>query len=133
VAIISHRLWHKEFGDDRNVAGKTLTLNGRTVAIVGVMPRDFEFPGGANMIPGLQFATKNDVWMPLAMDAQERSNQGSLNLAMIGRLKAGGTIPQAENELRAIEKSLPLGTVNYSVNLVPLQKQMVGNIQRLLL
>src|SRR6185369_17964050 len=87
VAIISHRLWHKEFGDDRNVAGKTLTLNGRTVAIVGVMPRDFEFPGGANMIPGLQFATKNDVWMPLAMDDQERKNQGSLNLALLGRLK----------------------------------------------
>jgi putative ABC transport system permease protein len=133
VAIISHRLWQKEFGGDRNMVGKTLTLNGRTVTVVGVMPRDFEFPGGANMIPGLQFATKNDIWMPLAMDAQERNNQGSLNLAMIGRLKAGVTIPQAENELRAIESGLPLGTVNYSINLVPLQKQMVGNIQRLLL
>ena len=133
VAIISHRLWQKEFGGDQGVVGKTLTLNGRGVSIVGVMPREFEFPGGANMIPGLQFATKNDIWMPLAMDARERSNQGSLNLAMIGRLKAGVTIPQAENELRAIENSLPLGTVNYSINLVPLQKQMVGNIQRLLL
>jgi len=36
--------------------GQSLTLNGRTVQIVGVMPRDFEFPGSANMIPGLQFA-----------------------------------------------------------------------------
>ena len=133
VVIISYRLWQKEFGSDRGVVGKTLTLNGRTMTIVGVMPRDFEFPGGANMIPGLQFATKNDIWMPLAMDAQERNNHGSLNLAMIGRLKAGITIPQAESELSAIESSLPLGRVSYSVKLIPLQKQMVGNIQRLLL
>ena len=40
---------------------------------------------------------------------------------------------QVENELRAIETTLPLGTVGYTVNLINLQKQMVGNIQRLLL
>jgi putative ABC transport system permease protein len=133
VAVISYRLWQKEFGGDPQVTGKTMTLNGRTVALVGVMPRDFEFPGSANMIPGLQFATRNDVWMPLAMTADERGNQGSLNLAVIGRLKPGVSVAQAENELRAIEKTLPLGTVGYTVNLINLQKQMVGNIQRLLL
>lgn len=133
VAIISHRFWQREFAADRNVLGKNLTLDGHTVTVVGVMPRDFEFPGGANMVPGLQFATRNDIWMPLAMTAQERNNQGSLNLALLGRLKPGITINQAENELRTIETSLPLGTIGYTVNLVPLQKQMVGNIQRLLL
>src|SRR2546423_1640033 len=133
VAIISHRFWQREFAADQNVLGKNLTLDGHTVTIVGVMPRDFEFPGGANMVPGLQFATRNDIWMPLAMTDQERNNQGSLNLALLGRLKPGITINQAENELRTIETSLPLGTIGYTVNLVPLQKQMVGNIQRLLL
>ncbi len=133
VALISYRLWQKEFGGDPQVVGKNLTLNGRTVQVVGAMPRDFEFPGSANMIPGLQFATKNDIWMPLAMNADERSNQGSLNLAVIGRLKPGVSIAQAENELRAIEKTLPLGTIGYTVNLINLQQQMVGNIRRLLL
>lgn len=133
VAVISHRLWQREFAADKSVLGKSLTLNGQTVTVVGVMPRDFEFPGGANMIPGLQFATKNDIWMPLAMNGEERKNQGSLNLALLGRLKPGVTVSQAENELRAIETSLPLGTIGYTVNLIPLQKQMVGNIQRLLL
>jgi hypothetical protein len=109
VAIISHRLWQREFSADQSVLGKSLTLNGRTVTIVGVMPREFEFPGGANMIPGLQFATKNDIWMPLAMDDQERKNQGSLNLALLGRLKPNVTINQAENELRTIQTSLPWG------------------------
>jgi len=133
VAIISHRFWQREFAADQNVLGKNITLDGHTVTVVGVMPRDFEFPGGANMVPGLQFATRNDIWMPLAMTDQERNNQGSLNLAVLGRLKPGITINQAENELRTIETSLPLGTIGYTVNLVPLQKQMVGNIKRLLL
>jgi putative ABC transport system permease protein len=133
VAVISYRLWQKEFGGDAKALGKTLTLNGRTVQIVGVMPRDFEFPGSANMIPGLQFATRNDIWMPLAMNAEEHGNIGSLNLAVIGRLKPGVSVAQAENELRAIETTLPLGTIGYTVNLINLQKQMVGNIRRLLL
>jgi putative ABC transport system permease protein len=133
VAVISYRLWQKEFGGVASVPGKTLTLNGQTVQIVGVMPRDFEFPGSANMIPGLQFATRNDLWVPLAMTADERGNQGSLNLAVIGRLKPGVSIAQAENELRAIQTTLPLGTIGYTLNLINLQKQMVGNIQRLLL
>src|SRR5881394_1447238 len=133
VAVISYRLWQKEFGGDPRALGQNLTLNGRTVQVVGVMPRDFEFPGSANMIPGLQFAIRNDIWMPLAMSAEERGNQGSLNLAVIGRLKPGVTVAQAENELRAIETTLPLGTIGYTVNLINLQKQMVGNIQRLLL
>ena len=133
VAVISHRFWQREFGGDQRVIGKSLTLDGHTVRIVGVMPRDFEFPGGANMIPGLQFAIKNDVWVPLAMSAEERKNQGSLNLALLGRLKSGVTLAQAENETRTIQKSLPLGTIGYTLNLVPLKKQMVGNIKPLLL
>lgn len=133
VAIISHRLWQREFGGNPNVLGKQLTLDGRTVVVTGVMPRGFEFPGSANMIPGLQIATKNDIWMPLAMTAEERKNIGNLNLALLGRLKGNITIDQAESETRTIQKGLPLGTVGYTVNLVPLQKQMVGNIQRLLL
>jgi putative ABC transport system permease protein len=64
VAIISNRLWQREFGGDPNAVGKDLTLDGRTVRVVGVMPGHFEFPGGANMIPGLQFAIRNDIWMP---------------------------------------------------------------------
>jgi predicted permease len=133
VVVISNRLWQREFGADPKVVGKSLTLDGRTVTVVGVMPRGFDFPGGANMIPGLQFAPRNDIWMPLAMTADERKNQGSLNLALLGRLKEGVTLSQAQNETRAVQTSLPLGTIGYTVNLVPLQKQMVGNIKPLLL
>jgi hypothetical protein len=90
-------------------------------------------PGGANMLPGLQFATRTDLWVPLAMTEDERKNQGSLNLAMLGRLNEGVHINQAQTEIRAVQAGLPLGTIGYTLNLVPLQQQMVGNIKPLLL
>ncbi len=133
VAIISYGLWQRHFGGDQNVIGKTLSLTGQTVMVVGVMARGFQFPGGANMIPGLQFALQNDIWMPLAFTDEEKRQQGNLNLALIGRLKPGVSAGQAESELRALEQDLPLGKIGYTINALPLQQQMVGKIRKLLL
>src|SRR5258707_4270326 len=107
VAIISYGLWQRHFGGDQNVIGKMLSLTGQTVMVVGVMARGFQFPGGANMIPGLQFALQNDIWMPLAFTDEEKRQQGTLNLALIGRLKPGVSAGQAEAEVRALEQDLP--------------------------
>jgi ABC-type antimicrobial peptide transport system permease subunit len=126
-------LWQRRFGGDGNVIGKTITLTGQTAMIVGVMPRGFHFPGGANMIPGLQFALQNDVWVPLAFTDAERQQIGNLNLAVIGRLKPGVSPLQGETELRAIQQGLPLGTIGYTLNVVSLHQQMVGNIRKPLL
>jgi predicted permease len=133
VAVISHGLWQRHFGGDANVIGKTVTLTGESVIVIGVMPKGFQFPGGANMIPGLQFALQNDVWMPLAFTNEDKQQHGNLNLAVIGRLKPGVTPLQAETELRALQKNLPLGTVDYTLNVLPLHQQMVGKIRKLLL
>ncbi|HSE33644.1 MAG TPA: ABC transporter permease [Pyrinomonadaceae bacterium] len=133
VAIISYELWQRQFGSDQNIIGRSMTLSGRTVNIVGVMPQGFRFPGGANLIPGLQFALQNDVWMPLGLTAEEKTQQGNLNLALVGRLKPGVTTAQAELETRSIQSGLPLGSVGYTVNLVPLYQQMSGGVRRLML
>jgi predicted permease len=133
VAIISHSLWQRHFAADKNAIGKTMTLSGRNVMVVGVMPDGFQFPGGANMIPGLQFALQNDVWMPIAFTEEEKGRQGNLNLAVIGRLKPGVSANQAETDLRALQQNLPLGTIGYTVNVLPLHQQMTGKIRKLLL
>src|SRR5688572_240959 len=133
VAIISHSLWQRHFGGDNDVLGKTMTLTGQNAMIVGVMPEGFHFPGGANLIPGLQFSLQNDVWMPLAITDDQRARQGNLNLATIGRLKPGVPPLQGETELRAIQQELPLGTIGFSINVVPLHQQMVGAIRKPLL
>jgi len=133
VAIIRNELWQRHFAGDKNAIGKTLTLTGQSVMVVGVMPRGFQFPGGANMTPGLQFTLDNDIWMPLALTDEDRQRQGNLNLALIGRLKPGVSPAQAETELRAVQRNLPLGTIGYTLNLIPLHQQMVGKIRKLLI
>ncbi len=130
VAIISHDLWQRHFGGDTNVIGKTIMLTGQSAMIIGVMPEGFQFPGGANMIPGLQFALQNDVWMPLALTDEERQQHGNLNLAVIGRLKPGVSPLQGETELRTLQQDLPLGKIGYTLNVVSLHQQMVGSIRK---
>ncbi|HKR11321.1 MAG TPA: ABC transporter permease [Pyrinomonadaceae bacterium] len=133
VAVISHGLWQRHFGGDRNVVGKSIMLTGQSTMIVGVMPEGFRFPGGANMIPGLQFALQNDIWMPLAITDEERQRHGNLNIAVIGRLKSGVSALQGETELRALQQDLPLGKVGFTLNVLPLHQQMVGAIRKPLL
>jgi predicted permease len=130
VALISHGLWQRRFGGDKNVVGRTMMLTGQSTMVIGVMPEGFRFPGGANLIPGLQFAMQNDVWMPLAITEEERQQHGNLNLAVIGRLKPGVSALQGETELRAVQQGLPLGNIGFTLNIVPLHKQMVGSIRK---
>lgn len=67
VAVIGDRLWRRRYGGDPAVIGQTLTLNGRPYTIVGVAPREF---------PGLLFrAMSADVWLPVAMMGQVRTDQ----------------------------------------------------------
>jgi len=133
VAVISYGLWQRHFGSDQNIVGRSINLSGQTVSIVGVMPPGFRFPGGANLIPGLQFAFQNDVWVPLALTDDEISRQGNLNLALTGRLRDGVSIAQAKLETDSIQSGLPLGKIGYTFNLVPLYQQMAGGVRRLML
>src|SRR5215212_1995817 len=59
VVILSHGLWQRRFGSDPGIAGKALTLNGRSYTVVGVMPQDFRFPG-----------RQDEMWVPIAFSSQ---------------------------------------------------------------
>lgn len=90
VVILSHGLWQRRFAGDRGIVGKTLTLNGAGYAVVGVMPKDF------------QFYQKADLWAPVAFDAAEENNSDDHYLFAMGRLRPGITPEQARAEASAI-------------------------------
>jgi len=96
VAIVTSRLWRRVFGAGTRLSNQTLTLDGRSYAIVGVLPDDFQFPQG----PGA------DVLIPLALDpvAERRPLGPWVIVDVIGRLKPGVGIEQASAELAAIRK-----------------------------
>lgn len=92
--MLSDGLARDLFGGDTAAVGRTIRLNGREFLVVGVVPRDFSFPG---------FEAR--FWLPLALSDDQRSDarrhrNGWFN---IGRLRPGATIEQARAQLKAVD------------------------------
>ena len=94
VAIISHGLWQKGFGGASDIIGKQIQVDARTVTIVGVMPADFGFPPGSN--------DQADIIVPLQFDYANPGSRGSHFLSVIGKLRPGVTIEQAQSEMTSL-------------------------------
>ena len=110
-----------------------MTLTGQNVMVVGVMPRGFQFPGGAEHDPGLQFALDSDVWMPLALTDEDKQIQGTMNLARSSVVSDRAFHQARRKQSCTLQQNLPLGTIGHTLNVVPLHQQMVGKIRKLLL
>jgi len=104
VAVIGHDLWQRRFGGAPDVLGRQVTLSGERFTIVGVMPRHFSFPRGAELPAGLQFRPRTEVWTPLVLTERELSRRGTNNLAAVARLRAGVTAQQANADLSRIAR-----------------------------
>jgi putative ABC transport system permease protein len=97
TAAISDALWHEKFGGDAEVIGKTISLDGSSFTVIGVLP------------PGFEFERHDDVFVPLGLwfipghNLLKRDNQSSHVLA---RLKAGVTLTQARADLSTVAAQL---------------------------
>jgi predicted permease len=89
-AVISYSLWTDRFHRDPNVIGASLVLDRKPYQVIGVMPRDFEFPLSLGTLSGTQ------VWVPLSLTPDELSDQNSgfFGYSMIARLKDGVSVQQ---------------------------------------
>jgi putative ABC transport system permease protein len=103
VVVISDGLWQRLLGGDPNVVGRRLTLDGKSFEIVGVMPRGFDFPKGAELwiavAPEIDAASAG-----IKTDALEARWFGVL--FVVGRLQPGSTADQARRELDAINADI---------------------------
>src|SRR5215813_5147227 len=124
VVVLSHSMWQNRFASDPNVSGRTIQLNGRTYAIIGVMPAGFSFPDRATL------------WRPLAIDPAAL-DRGPHYLNVVGRLKTDVTLAQAQADMSALAARLsqqhPEKTSGHGVKIVSLTSVVVGDIGRALL
>ncbi|HVJ26369.1 MAG TPA: ABC transporter permease, partial [Vicinamibacterales bacterium] len=122
VVLLSHGLWQRRFGGAADVVGKTVVLNGVPNEIIGVMPPELRVPADAEM------------WKPLAVSDAQRNARGSFWLPMIGRLKPGVSVQQAQTEMSGIadrlEKAYPNIMAGFGANIVSLHRQLVGDVER---
>ncbi len=124
VVVLSHGMWQQRFAADRDIIGRSTTLNGAPATIIGVMPPGFAFPGGA------------EYWAPIALD-QATPSRGGHFLAVVARLKPGVTVEQSGAEMQMISERLakqyPKESAGESAEVVSVLDQMVGGARQSLL
>lgn len=129
IAMISHRLWAGRFGSDSAIVGRTVTLDGRAVRVVGVVSPRFVLPGW-----------DPDVWRPTMLDraaATRVSFRRAHWFRAVARLKAGITPSQADAQFQVVVKRLqkeyPATNTNMGAGMKPLHGFLVGDAKKPLL
>ena len=102
VVVVSERLWKRRFNSDPEFVGKQLSLNGRSFTVVGIMSEGFQFPLPLFNVQGGTFGQRVDIWKPIAFTKNELESRGSRSYGIIGRLKPGVSISQAQAEVETI-------------------------------
>lgn len=105
VAVISHALWKSLFAGRPDVLGHSISLDGSSYRIVGVMPPDFTYPSPTEL-PYSNGNDKTDVWRPLALTPKDAAERNNDSLNTIARLKPGVSREAALSEMSAIMQHL---------------------------
>ena len=124
VAVISYGLWQRSFGGDPYLVGTTRTFNGEQYTIAGIMPRGFAVQFPVNL--------PVELWTPLRRGSGD-DDRIAHYLYVLGRLKKGVSLEQAQAGMNVIARQLrqqyPDNNGASGVNIIPLQQQLVGEVQ----
>jgi putative ABC transport system permease protein len=133
ATILSYELWQRRFGSDPGILGKTILIDDQPQVVVGVMPRGFRvlMPPIAGMSPTI------DAWTPLRTDLARLPRDFQF-LRVIGRLKPGATVAQAQEEMNRIaerqrEQFQFHRNMGMHVDLFPMQADIVNHVRPTLL
>ena len=135
VVILSNELWQRQFGGDRGIIGRNITLDGKPFQVIGVMPPHFTYP--------LRFASPPELW--ISMSLLRATDDGSQPMTeqrdndffqCIARLKSGVSIRQAQANIDTVtanwHQQYP-AKINTGAKVVPELSAMVGNTHSALL
>jgi len=100
VTLVSYQTWQSRFHGDANILGQKILLDRKPYEVIGVMPREFEFP----LVPGQ--LNRSELWVPMSLTPGEVANQSSWNYHMVGRLKPGITPAQAQSDAMRVSQEI---------------------------
>jgi len=131
VVILGYDFWQRRFGGERDIAGRAIQLNGKSVTVVGVMPPGFRLFIKEGSIVG----RPPDLWAPYVLPADARDFGGRYAEA-IAKLKPGVSLQQAQTQLTAIAQALaretPQRNANWGARVIGLADELSGEYRRAL-
>ena len=137
-ALLGYGTWIRRYGGNPAVIGRSLTLNGQPYIITGVLPEGFDLP--REVLPTLGGAEHAEIILPLPLSADAARIRNAEDYNLIGKLKPGVEVAQAQAEMDAITARLRREHPHvYPANggltfgIVPLQEQVVGDVRRSLM
>ena len=127
VVVLNYGLWQRRFGGQTSILNQSITLNGKSYTVIGIMPQSYAYPSRAEMyVPVGQLSDQSDY--------QQRGNHPGLY--GVGRLKPGVTIEQADADMNIVaanlEKQYPDTNPGNRVRLRPLMEIFVVDVRRAL-
>jgi putative ABC transport system permease protein len=134
LAVISYSLWTNRFHRDPNVMGASIVLDRKPYVVIGVMPRDFEFPLALGRLSATQ------VWVPLSLTPDELSeqNSGFWGYQMVARLKDGVTVQQGVEDTDRVAQHImsefpaTMSAIHIKGDVEPLRESVVADARPIL-
>src|SRR6185436_10432608 len=131
AVIISHRLWQERFDGAAAVVGQSMVVEGRPYTVAGVMPAGFTLPYDSF----IRLTEPVDLYLPLALDDADAQIRRFHSLRLIGRLKAGTALPQAQSQMDVVARQLEATyreNETWRLRLMPLSERIVGGVKPIL-
>jgi putative ABC transport system permease protein len=126
VVLLSHELWTRRFGADRDLVGQSIRLDGASFTVIGVMPPGFQVPS-----PWWQYNPPQEMWTPFPR-ADQLEGRDSHSYPVLGRLNSGISVEVAQEDMRAVSRHLaedfPESNAGNYAWIVPLHQAMYGEV-----
>ncbi|HYP02848.1 MAG TPA: ABC transporter permease [Pyrinomonadaceae bacterium] len=97
VVVLSHNLWQRRFNSDPTLVNRTINLDGRAHTVVGIAAENFH---------GLHMGLPPEFWRPIVPPANVAKARGSRGLGLVGRLRSGATVEEANAQVTAVAARL---------------------------
>lgn len=125
VVVLSDKFWRTTFHSDPQILDKTLTLDEKPYAVIGVMPPGFDWP------------PRTEMWMPMSISAASSGDYEHHFIRVMGRLKPGISVQDAQARMNALEQQVaaqhPQTDAGNETWVEPMRHQLAGDIRAPLL
>ncbi len=125
VVVLGYGFWQKRLGSDPTLVGRTLNFDGQAYTVIGIMPREYDFPTGTQ------------AWSPLVLRGTAGDDRQNHFLKVIGRLKPGVSEKQAQDDLASIAtregQQFPATNAGHSVRVTDLVSDYTNGTRQFIL